>query len=240
MALRLFSSLAIPTMLSRTPESRPWSVASPISWVPSRKVCLARSVLSRTPLTVKSLAFAPWARGPADWSRSSWSAAASWVACVVISVSSFMLSSCSIWSMFSLMRIPPSVVAATTGRASSDTRRVEMRQLRRAMREPESIAGVFLGGSVGVGAAGVPPRPARSAPPPDGVGPGFWACWGEELTAMGPVPPCGSGSAEALPSLLKRPCTSVATSGPGAPPRERRDGVGVVGAALKTSPDGRE
>jgi hypothetical protein len=66
------------------------------------------------------------------------------------------------------------------------------------------------------------------------VGPWFWACWGEELTALGPVPPCGSGSAEALPSLLKRPCTSVATSGPGALPGERKDGVGVLKGVLNT------
>ena len=69
------------------------------------------------------------------------------------------------------------------------------------------------------------PGRARSEPSPGGVGPGFWACWGEALPFMGPVPSCGSGSAEALPSLLKRPCTSVATSGPGVPPRERTNTV---------------
>ncbi|GHF88398.1 hypothetical protein GCM10018787_41280 [Streptomyces thermodiastaticus] len=53
---------------------------------------------------------------------------------------------------------------------------------------------------------------------------------------MGPVPPWGSGFAEALPSLLKRPCTSVATSGPGVRPRQRTDGVGVVGKVLGPSP----
>lgn len=88
-----------------------------------------------------------------------------------------------------------------------------------------------------LGDADAPGRPERSPPSPDGLGPGFWACWGEEPTAIGPVPPCGSGSAEALPSLLKRPCTSVATSGPGVPPRERKDGVGVLRGVLNTPPN---
>ncbi len=143
--------------------------------------------------------------------------------------------------MFSLMRSAPSEVAAMTGSASSDTRRVEMRQLRRAMREPGPVA-PFAGlaaFAAGVGEpepappgvadeADTPGRPLRSPPSPDGAWPGFWACWGEELPFMGPVPSCDSGSAEALPSLLKRPCTSVATSGPGAPPRERRDTVSAL------------
>ncbi|GHE73732.1 hypothetical protein GCM10014715_30080 [Streptomyces spiralis] len=144
--------------------------------------------------------------------------------------------------MFWLMRSAPSEVAATTGSASSETRRVEMRQLRIAIREPVLTGpGLLAGFTVGAGladAAGpaAAARPGRSPLSPDGAGPGFWACWGEELPFMGPVPSCDSGSAEALPSLLKRPCTSVATSGPGAPPRERKDGVGVVGNALKTFP----
>ncbi len=138
------------------------------------------------------------------------------------------------WSM----RSAPSEVAATTGSASSDTRRVEMRQLRRASREPVPV-GPCAGFTGGTGSpdgvavaeadeAEAPGRPPRSPPSAAWPGPGFWACWGEELTALGPVPPCGSGSAEALPSLLKRPCTSVATSGPGAPPRERRDTVSAL------------
>src|SRR4051794_27559390 len=163
------------------------------------------------------------ASGPADWSRSSWRAAASSVACLVISVSSFMLSSCWMSSMESLMRSAPSEVAATTGSASSDTRRVEMRQLRRATRDPGPFGpfGGFTGGlaaAAGPEDADVPRRPGPE--PPSTPGPGFWACWGEELPTLGPVPPCCSGSAEALPSLLKRPCTSVATSGPGAPPQD--------------------
>ncbi|GGV10760.1 hypothetical protein GCM10010260_56580 [Streptomyces filipinensis] len=113
-----------------------------------------------------------------------------------------------------------------------------MRQLRRAMREPGPVV-PFAGFAAGVGEpepappgvaeeADTPWRPLRSPPSPDGAWPGFWACWGEELPFMGPVPSCDSGSAEALPSLLKRPCTSVATSGPGAPPRERRDTVSAL------------
>ncbi len=88
-------------------------------------------------------------RGLADWSRSSWSAVASSVACLVMSVSSFMLSSCWMSVMESLMRRAPSEVAATTGSASSDTRRVEMRQLRRATREPGpgEPVGCFTGGT---------------------------------------------------------------------------------------------
>ena len=140
------------------------------------------------------------------------------------------------------MRSAPSEVAATTGSASSETRRVEMRQLRSAIRGPGPL-GPF-GGLHGrrrrpEDPGGVRTRrgaPERSPPSPASAGPGFWACWGEE--PLVPVPPCGSGSAEALPSLLKRPCTSVATSGPGAPPRERKDGVGVVGGALKYAPHG--
>src|SRR5690606_28161900 len=102
-----------------------------------------------------------------------------------------------------------------TGSASSDTSRVEMRQLRRAIRGP-GPEGSF-DGRAGADSAGPPgaDAPGRSPPSPDTGRPGIWACWGEELPGMAPVPPCGSGSAEALPSLLKRPCTSVATSGPG-------------------------
>ena len=74
--------------------------------------------------------------------------------------------------------------------------------------------------------AAAPGRAARSPLSPGAAGPWFWVCWGEEPRS---VPPRGSCSAAALPSLLKRPCTSVATSGPGVPPLERRDGVGVVG-----------
>ncbi len=228
----MLSSEAMATMLSRTPSRLVSPAASSILWVPSMKAARARSVLSRTPLTVKSVAFAPCESGPADRSRSSWSAAASSVACLVMSVSSFMLSSCWMSSIESLMRRAPSEVAATTGRASSETRRVEMRQLRRATREPVSFAFFALGAGAGVPGAGAaaPVRAVRSPLSPACAGPWFWACWGEELTAEGPVPPCGSGSAEALPSLLKRPCTSVATSGPGVPPLERWDGVGVLGA----------
>ncbi|GGT30070.1 hypothetical protein GCM10010254_58420 [Streptomyces chromofuscus] len=151
-----------------------------------------------------------------------------------------------------LIRSAPSEVAATTGSVSSATSRVEIRQLRRAIRGPGPLTPCG-GFTVGVGAEpgdaeapgrpeaeDAPGRPERGPPSPVGAGPWPWACWGEELPAMGPVPPCGSGSAEALPSLLKRPCTSVATSGPGAPPRERKDGVGVVGSALNTHPGGRE
>jgi hypothetical protein len=115
------------------------------------------------------------------------------------------------------MRSAPSEVAATTGSASSETRRVEMRQLRRAIREPVAV-GPFGFLAAGLAGAVAPGRAERSPLPPTSAGPGFWACWGEELPLVGPVPPCGSDSAEALPSLLKRPCTSVATSGPGAPP----------------------
>ncbi|GHE07777.1 hypothetical protein GCM10010339_53860 [Streptomyces alanosinicus] len=114
--------------------------------------------------------------------------------------------------------------------------------MRRAMREPGPVA-PFAGFTAGAGEApelpdpveavgdDTPGRPLRGPPSPDAAGPGFWACWGEELPFTGPVPLCDSGSAEALPSLLKRPCTSVATSGPGAPPRERRDTVSALWSA---------
>lgn len=132
----------------------------------SRKFFIARSVFSRRPLTVKSVALPPCASGPADWSRSSWSAADSSVACLVMSVSSFMLSSCWMSSMDWLIRSAPSEVAATTGRASSETSRVEMRQLRRAIRGPGPVGpvGGFRAGD-GLAApegADVPDRPERS------------------------------------------------------------------------------
>lgn len=137
----------------------------------------------------------------------------------------------------SLMRSAPSEVAATTGSASSDTRRVEIRQLRSAIREPGPV-GPFGGLTVGAVGFGAPEgvAPERAPPSPDATWPGFWACWGEELPLLGAVPPCGSGSAEALPSLLKRPCTSVATSGPGTPRVNGRHGVGVLRGVLNYAP----
>ncbi len=116
-------------------------------FVPAMNASLARSVLSRGPFTLKSAGLVPLASGPADLSRSSWSAAASSVACLVMSVSSCMCSSCSMSFMDSLMRRPPSVVAATTGRASRETRRVLMRQLRRAIREPVEVGSLALTGA---------------------------------------------------------------------------------------------
>lgn len=172
-------------------------------------------------------------------SRSSWSMAARLVACRVIVVSSCMCSSCAMSFIESLMRKPPSVVAATTGRVSSDTRRVLMRQFCMARREPGPLGafGIAASCSTGVAAPTAPalaalalpglPRPfalpaEESRPVPSAPGPRFWACWGEEPRS---VPPRGSCSAAALPSLLNRPCTSVATSGPGVLPGDRRDGV---------------
>ena len=195
--------------------------------------CMARSVVTRA-RDVEVVGLRAVGERAGRGSRSSWSAAASSVACLVISVSSFMCSSCSMSSMESLIRRAPSVVAATTGSASSETRRVLMRQLRRAIREPGpsgpcgSERGRGSASPLGRRRAGA--RSARHRCRRTAAGPWFWACWGEEPRS---VPPRGSGSAAALPSLLKRPCTSVATSGPGVPPRERRDGVGVVGARTR-------
>ncbi len=91
--------------------------------------------------------------------------------------------------MDSLMRSPPSVVAATTGRASSETRRVLMRQLRSAMREPADVDPAGVRGSVASAppTAVVPDCCARSPPSP--AAPAFWACWGEEPRSF---PPRGS------------------------------------------------
>ncbi len=232
------SSPTIWMRYSRTPLRLPSLLALSISSELTMKLSLARSVFSRRPLTVKSVALPPCASGPADWSRSSWRAADSSVACLVMSVSSFMLSSCWMSSMDELIRSAPSEVAATTGSASSETRRVEIRQLRRAIRDPgpEGPAAGFRAGAgpAGPGGADAPGRPGRSPPSP--AGPGFWACWGEGPPFMGPVPPCGSGSAEALPSLLKRPCTSVATSGPGTPSDERRGTVSAYWGRPECAP----
>ncbi|GHB65315.1 hypothetical protein GCM10010377_65370 [Streptomyces viridiviolaceus] len=71
-----------------------------------------------------------------------------------------------------LMRNAPSEVAATTGRASSDTRRVEIRQLRRAIRGPgpDGPFGGFTAAGPGGGVEAVGPgRPGRSALSPDGA-----------------------------------------------------------------------
>ncbi len=200
-------------MLSRA--SSP--VVSPRSLVAARNDFFARSVFFRGSVTLKSSAGTPLDSGPADRSRSSWSAWASEVACFVIFVSSCMCSSCWMSFMESLIRRPPSVVAATTGRASRETRRVLMRQLRRATRDPVLTGPRGLSAETGSdpAPAAPPERWARSLVSPAAAGPGFWACWGEEPRS---VPPRGSCSAAALPSLLKRPCTSVATSGPGVLP----------------------
>ncbi len=162
--------------------------------------------------------------------------AARLVACRVIVVSSCMCSSCAMSLSESLMRKPPSVVAATTGRVSSDTSRVLMRQFCMARREPGPLGAFGIATSCSVDPALALalalmdfPRPfaftaaaEESGPAPSTAGPRFWACWGEEPRS---VPPRGSCSAAALPSLLNRPCTSVATSGPGVPPGDRWDGV---------------
>ncbi len=152
-----------------------------------------------------------------------------------------MCSSCAMSLSESLIRKPPSVVAATTGRVSSDTSRVLMRQFCMARREPGPLGAFGIASSCSAGPAGAAgpafaltlaftdfPRPFAftaaevSGPAPSTAGPRFWACWGEEPRS---VPPRGSCSAAALPSLLNRPCTSVATSGPGVPPGDRWDGV---------------
>ena len=92
------------------------------------------------------------------------------------------------------MRSPPSVVAATTGRASRETSRVLMRQLRRAMREPGPWGLSASAAGVGAGdlALGAPERRGALAAVAGRGRPGFWACWGEEPRS---VPPRGSGSA---------------------------------------------
>lgn len=141
-SLILLTWVAICLTLERMLSSASSFSAFPTSTVASMNVFFARSVFVRRSWTLKSLGFAPLVRGPADSSRSAWSAAARLVASLVILVSSCMCSSCC-WSLSdSLIRSPPSEVAATTGRVSSATRRVLMRQLRRAMREPESPAPV--------------------------------------------------------------------------------------------------
>lgn len=205
--------------------------------VAAAKALAAASVWSRTPVTrVLGLPDLSTDSGPADLSRSSWSMAARLVACRVMVVSSCM---CSSWLMSlseSLMRKPPSVVAATTGRVSSDTSRVLMRQFCMANREPGPLGAFGIATSLSAGSSLFAlPRGLRrafpftaftvaeeSVPAPSTAGPRFWACWGEEPRS---VPPRGSCSAAALPSLLNRPCTSVATSGPGVPPGDRWDGV---------------
>ncbi|MFF8847050.1 hypothetical protein ACF08N_30775 [Streptomyces sp. NPDC015127] len=84
--------------------------------------------------------------------------------------------------MDSWIRSPPSVVAATTGRVSRETRRVLMRQFRSAMREPVSVGpfaedGVFPPSAED---AEAPEREPRSPLSPGAAGPWLWACWGEE------------------------------------------------------------
>lgn len=210
------------------------SVLSTLS-VAASKALAAASVWSRTPWTrLLGLPSLVTESGPADLSRSSWSMAARLVACRVIVVSSCMCSSCAMSFNESLMRKPPSVVAATTGRVSSDTSRVLMRQFCMARREPGPLGAFGIAASLPSAGSSVfaLPRGLRRAfaftvveesePAPSTAGPRFWACWGEEPRS---VPPRGSCSAAALPSLLNRPCTSVATSGPGVPPGDRWDGV---------------
>ena len=134
------------------------------------------------------------------------------------------------------MRSAPSVVAATTGSASRETRRVLMRQLRRAIRDGAGRALGRLDRRRAAADAPAGQRRRRRALGAAGRRPaavrGFWARWGEEPRS---VPPCGSGSAAALLSLLKRPCTSVATSGPGVP---RVNGGTVSGRGGAESPPG--
>ncbi|CAM5696393.1 hypothetical protein SANTM175S_02793 [Streptomyces antimycoticus] len=106
---------------------------------------MARLVSSRVETTRSSLSLPLPASGPADLSRSSWSALASWVACCVILVSSFIWSSCWMLSSEPSMRNAPRVVAATTGSVSRETSRVLMRQLRRAMRLPGPLGPELFG-----------------------------------------------------------------------------------------------
>lgn len=209
--------------------------------VAAAKALAAVSVCCRTTSTLLVVLPRERESGPAERSRSSWSMAARLVACRVIVVSSCMCSSCAMSLSESLIRKPPSVVAATTGRVSSDTSRVLMRQFCMARREPGPLGAFGIATSCSAGPAGSAgpafaltlaftdfPRPFAftaaevSGPAPSTAGPRFWACWGEEPRS---VPPRGSCSAAALPSLLNRPCTSVATSGPGVPPGDRWDGV---------------
>ena len=128
-----------------------------------------------------------------------------------------------------LMRREPSEVAATTGSVSSATRRVGDTPVAQGYSRSRADAAPRSPGRRcgGVGRArrrghGRNARSAHRRPHRRGRArvPGVLGR-GDARS----VPPWGSGSAEALPSLLKRPCTSVATSGPGALPRERTDTV---------------
>lgn len=185
MSLILLTWVAIWLTLERMLSSASSPSVLPMSTVASRNAFFARSVLVRRSLTLYSVGDVPLVSGPADSSRSAWSAAARLVASLVIFVSSCMCSSCCMSLSDWLIRSPPSEVAATTGSVSSATRRVLMRQLRRAIRDPTS-PGTELDKAGGTGEA--PPPPACAVPvdpplpplSPEGAGPGFWVCWGEE------------------------------------------------------------
>ncbi len=199
------------------------------------KACSSRSVTWRE-ATTESSAGCPKVIGPAELSRSSWRASASLVAWPVISVSSFMWSSWLTLSSELWMRRPPSVVAATTGSASSETSRVRMLQLRSAMREAclpccPPVVGGWTSPLAALPAGFAARAPVAESPtdsPLLAAGPDWAALTTSSACGRGsgprPAPPRGSGSPAAPPSLLKRPCTSVATSGPGVP----RAGGGTV------------
>ncbi len=187
------------------------SVLSTLS-VAEAKDLAAASVFARTPMTrLLGLPDLSIDSGPADLSRSSWSAAARLVACRVIVVSSCMCSSCAMSLSESLIRKPPRLVAATTGRVSSDTSRVLMRQFCMCRREPGpggalGIAASFSADSsvfalplllpLGLSREALAFTLEESGPAPSTAGPRPWACWGDEPRS---VPPRGSCSAAASP-----------------------------------------
>jgi hypothetical protein len=124
--------------MSSTVEYTPRICGSPESMalLASSNAWSAASLRSREPVTSSFSSLSPLISGPAERSRSSCRAEEREVAFSVMLVRMRRLSSCSMSSMELWMRSAPKKVAAMTGSAMSETRRVLMRQLRRRTREP--------------------------------------------------------------------------------------------------------
>ncbi len=216
-SLRTCSSRAFPP--ARSSSSKLSALAA--------KALLRSSVVFREAVTSSSsLLFE--VSGPALTSRSVCRASASAVAFFARSESPVIWDSCwEFWSEVSI-RSPPSTRATTTGSSSSAIRRVRIRQLRIAKRlrpvarrrfndprrreRPLRCSGCSAPSTVSC---------SDSAPPPTACSPGLVigvAWWGPATGSR------DSGSPTAPLPLLKRPCTGVATSGPGAPTRLTRMG----------------
>ncbi len=214
-SLRIWNSRAFP------PESSRFSNLS----ADAVKVRLRSSVTLRAAtMSSSSGALGLLVIGPALTSRSFCRALARSVAFLARSERLAIWASCCEVSSEVWMRRPPRTSATMTGSASSAISLLRMRQLRMASRlMPLARRRVREDRSL-------PRADFRSAPSSSGrpitsgVGsagpPGAAACWGAATGSRdsgSPAPP--------LP-LLKRPCTGVATSGPGVPPRRRSlDGV---------------